>query len=80
MACGLPVIVTENVGARDLVESRKNGWVIPSNDVGALYQKMAECVDDPERLRMMEKRRGERPSEPDGQYTATVLRTRSDSS
>jgi glycosyltransferase involved in cell wall biosynthesis len=55
MACGLPVIVTENVGARDLVESGKNGWVIPSNDVGALYQKMAECVDDPERLRMMGK-------------------------
>ena len=29
MACGLPVIVSENVGARDLVESGTNGWVIP---------------------------------------------------
>ena len=55
MACGLPVIVSENVGARDLVESGKNGWVIPSKDVSALYQIMAECVSNPQKLRIMAK-------------------------
>jgi len=50
MACGLPVIVSANVGARDLVESGKNGWVIPSNDASALYRIMAECARDPQKL------------------------------
>jgi len=55
MACGLPVIVSENVGARDLVESGTNGWVIPPNDAGALYRVMAECAGDPQKLRTMGK-------------------------
>ena len=55
MACGLPVIVSANVGARDLVESGKNGWVIPSNDASALYRIMAECARDPQKLGVMGK-------------------------
>lgn len=40
MACGLPVIVTENVGAADLVEDGVNGHVIPIRDVDSLKEKI----------------------------------------
>jgi glycosyltransferase involved in cell wall biosynthesis len=50
MASGLPVIVSDNVGARDLVDNGKNGWVIPSSDKHALYQTMAEAAQHPDRL------------------------------
>jgi glycosyltransferase involved in cell wall biosynthesis len=40
MACGLPVIVTENVGAADVVEHGKTGFVIPIRDVGAIREKL----------------------------------------
>jgi glycosyltransferase involved in cell wall biosynthesis len=55
MACGLPVIVSDNVGAKDLVDNGKNGWVIPSGDPHALYQNMAEAAQHPERLFVMGK-------------------------
>jgi len=50
MACGVPVIVSDNVGAKDLVDNGKNGWVIPSNDAYALYHNMAEAAQHPEKL------------------------------
>jgi len=40
MACGLPVIVTENVGASDIVTDGKNGFIIPIRDVEALKEKL----------------------------------------
>lgn len=40
MACGLPVIVTENVGAADIVTSNQNGYVIPIRSVNALKEKL----------------------------------------
>ena len=53
---GSPVIVSENVGARDLVESGTNGRVIPPNDAGALYRVMArKRAGDPQKLRTMGK-------------------------
>jgi glycosyltransferase involved in cell wall biosynthesis len=53
MACGLPAIVSDSVGARDLIQNGRNGWVIPSNDSDALYEVMAECAQAPEKLRPM---------------------------
>ena len=35
IASGLPVIVTENVGAADAIENGKNGFVIPAGDTGS---------------------------------------------
>jgi glycosyltransferase involved in cell wall biosynthesis len=48
-AAGLPVIVTDSVGAsRDLVADGLNGFVVPRDDVAALAEKMAELADRPE--------------------------------
>jgi glycosyltransferase involved in cell wall biosynthesis len=40
MACGLPIICTENVGGADLVENGQNGFIIPIHDVITLQEKM----------------------------------------
>jgi glycosyltransferase involved in cell wall biosynthesis len=36
LACGTPVIVTDHVGARDIIRSGANGFVLPARDVDAL--------------------------------------------
>jgi glycosyltransferase involved in cell wall biosynthesis len=40
MACGLPVIVTENVGAADIVRDGRSGFIVPVRDVEALCEKL----------------------------------------
>lgn len=50
MSRGLPVIVTENTGAADLITHEKDGFVIPANDVGALVAQMQWCMAHKHRL------------------------------
>jgi len=40
MACGLPVIVTENVGARDLVQDGVNGFIVPIRSPQAIAERL----------------------------------------
>ena len=40
MAYGLPVIVTENTGAKEKVLDGENGFVIPVRDVGSIKEKL----------------------------------------
>jgi glycosyltransferase involved in cell wall biosynthesis len=40
MACGLPVIITENTGAADAIDDGRNGFVIPIQDVTALQDRL----------------------------------------
>jgi glycosyltransferase involved in cell wall biosynthesis len=40
MACGLPIICTENTGSSDLVENDETGFVIPIHDKIALQEKI----------------------------------------
>ena len=40
MACGLPIICTENTGAADLIENEKQGFVVPIRNVSALKEKI----------------------------------------
>jgi glycosyltransferase involved in cell wall biosynthesis len=40
MACGLPIICTENTGSSDLVENGETGFVIPIHDKIALQEKI----------------------------------------
>ncbi|MEZ5899135.1 MAG: glycosyltransferase family 4 protein [Hyphomicrobiaceae bacterium] len=54
MACGLPVIVSENVGAKDVVTEGVNGWIIPANDAQALANRMAWCIANPQAVRSMQ--------------------------
>ncbi|MBH8565027.1 glycosyltransferase family 4 protein [Nostoc sp. CENA67] len=40
MACGLPVIVTSQCGAADVVENAVNGFVVPPRDIQAITDKL----------------------------------------
>ena len=53
LAHGLPVITTTNVGAADLIEPGKNGFVIEPRDTAALTERMRWCIDHPDELRAM---------------------------
>jgi glycosyltransferase involved in cell wall biosynthesis len=54
MLCGLPVAVSDRVGARfDLVRPDENGYVFPAGDVEALAATIRQILPDPEkRVRM----------------------------
>lgn len=47
MSCGLPVIVTENVGASDIINDGINGFIIPIRDVNALKEKLVFLYENP---------------------------------
>lgn len=53
MACGLPVIVSDMVGARQLVEDGRNGFVVPVGSSDALAWKMRWCILHREALEEM---------------------------
>lgn len=53
LACGLPVIVSDRVGAKDFVEDGVNGWIVPAGDAAALAGKLEALARDPAPLRAM---------------------------
>jgi len=54
MLCGLPVAVSDRVGARfDLVRPDENGYVFPAGDVEALSAILREILQDPEKRERM---------------------------
>jgi glycosyltransferase involved in cell wall biosynthesis len=53
MASGLPVIVTRNTGAADLVIDGQNGYVIAPGDGEALRDRLAHLAQHPSLLREM---------------------------
>ncbi len=58
MASGVPVIVTDNTGAADLVEDGVNGYIVPTADPHALRERLEHLHQHPELLpRMGEKAR-----------------------
>jgi glycosyltransferase involved in cell wall biosynthesis len=44
LACGTPVIVTADTGMKDLVREGENGFVVPTGDVDALYERLLYFV------------------------------------
>lgn len=53
MACGLPVICSENTGGRDILRDGIDGYIVPIRDVAALKQKILLLYENPEvRLQM----------------------------
>ena len=57
-AMGLPSIVTDINGSREIIEHGKNGVIIPSKDVNALYQAMEQMyLDKQDTLAMTENAR-----------------------
>ena len=53
LASGTPALVSEMVGAKDLVAEGKTGWIVPVEDVAALAERMAWCAGHPEKVRGM---------------------------
>ena len=51
LASGTPALVSEMVGAKDLVTEGKTGWIVPVEDVAALAERMVWCAHHPEEVR-----------------------------
>ncbi|MDQ0917487.1 glycosyltransferase family 4 protein [Paenibacillus sp. V4I5] len=48
MACGLPIIASENRGHRELVQNEHNGWITAPNDREAMAEKIKLLVQNKE--------------------------------
>ena len=46
MACGLPVIISENTGTKQYVTEGKDGWIIESNSVDAICDALQFAYDN----------------------------------
>jgi glycosyltransferase involved in cell wall biosynthesis len=46
LSCGLPIVVTSNAGAEDLVEQGKTGFVVPIRDPSALAERLNWIADN----------------------------------
>lgn len=47
LACGCPVIATENTGAEDLFTDGVEGFILPIRDVDGMAERMQQLADDP---------------------------------
>jgi glycosyltransferase involved in cell wall biosynthesis len=45
--CGLPCVVSDRVGAADLIEHHRNGSIFPAGDSGALAEEIAWWLRNP---------------------------------
>jgi len=48
MGCGVPLVVSDRGGSREMVEDGGNGVVVPSGDAAALAEALRPIVDDAE--------------------------------
>ena len=53
MACGVPVIVTDNTGAADLVVDGESGYIVPIANVDALAERIERFAREPKLLPRM---------------------------
>lgn len=53
MACGLPVIVSEHTGAKDIIRQGREGFVIPIRDSNVLKEKISYLYENQEICREM---------------------------
>ncbi len=53
MAMGKPVVVADDKGARDYIDSGNDGIVVPSGDVEAMRSAIKSLLDDPEYAHQM---------------------------
>lgn len=47
MACGLPIVATDVGGNGDLIAHQESGFLVPSQDPGAMAQALADYVQQP---------------------------------
>lgn len=53
MTAGLPVIVSENTGARDIIQDGVEGFIVPVQDAKGLQEKLAYMYEHPPERREM---------------------------
>lgn len=53
MASGLPVIISSNVGAKDIIEDGKNGFIVEKNDALEVAKKILFLMEPKNRLSMV---------------------------
>jgi len=53
MASGIPVIVTRNAGAADLVIDGENGYIVPAGDVESIRDRLAHLAAHPALMKQM---------------------------
>jgi glycosyltransferase involved in cell wall biosynthesis len=53
LAAGVPVLVSDMVGAKELVTEGETGWVVPVEDAGRLAERMLWCARHPTEVRAM---------------------------
>lgn len=46
MACGLPVIASDNRGHRELIQQQQNGWIIENENIPVFANQMIEIAAD----------------------------------
>lgn len=74
MACARPVIVTENVGAKDLVRDGVDGFIVPVRNVEALKEKILFFYEHPQAAEEMGRNAYERVREFGLEYHVEKLR------
>ena len=79
LACGLPVLVSDMVGAKALVTPGENGWIVPAGDAAALADRMTWCAANPAAVRALRERCRESAADASWpayhQRLATLVRT-----
>ena len=53
LATGLPVLLSEHVGAKEAITEGETGWGVPAEDVEALIAQMRWCIEHPEQVHGM---------------------------
>lgn len=53
MSCGLPVICSDSVGAKDVVRNNIDGFIVPTRDISALKEKIVYLYENPRVCREM---------------------------
>jgi glycosyltransferase involved in cell wall biosynthesis len=53
MATGLPVILSDHVGAKEAIDEGVNGWVVPAEDTESLAYRMRWCIKNDNEVRAM---------------------------
>ena len=82
MACGCPVIASQNTGAFDLFTDGKEGFIVTIRDSGAIARRLQQLADDPDLRQGMSEAALRRVKSLDGweQYGEAMYRVFSEAS
>lgn len=62
MACGIPVICTENSGGSEIINDGQEGFIIPIRNKEILKKKILELYNDRKKLDLMSQKAHKRAS------------------